>query len=312
MRITPVVLLAYNRPENARKLIESLREHKPQHIIFSVDGPKASKSGDVASVAAVQNLASLIDWTPRVELKFRAVNIGLRAAVSETVSEVVDSYGEAIIMEDDTQCGKDWLHYASYMLDRYRKEPKVEHISGYNLAPVERLSTPVLGSRLSRYPESFAWATWNRAWQHYDDSVKWGLDASIEELSAITGSVWGALRWKQNFMDAHSGRISSWAYRWISSMWSRNSFMVSPNQNLVTYTGFESGTHTVMKAPWIELPLYQGKLQDLLSDELVLDQTADEWIGNQIFAETPYGVGRGVLISAALATRKKYRELKNR
>lgn len=312
MRITPLVLLAYNRPENARKLIESLRDYKPQHVIFSVDGPKANKSGDVASVREVQNLASLIDWTPRVELKFRESNIGLRAAVSETVSEVVDSYGEAIIMEDDTQCGKDWLPYASYMLDRYREESKVEHISGYNLAPADKLSTPVLGSRLSRYPESFAWATWNRAWKNYDDSVNWGLDASLEELSEITGSVWGALRWKQNFMDAHSGRISSWAYRWISSMWSRNSYMVSPNQNLVTYTGFESGTHTVMKAPWRELPLFEGKFQDLLSEDLSLDQTADDWIGRQVFAETPFGVGRGVLISAALSTRKKYREFKNR
>lgn len=312
MRITPLVLLAYNRPDNAQKLIESLREHKPQHVIFSVDGPKTNKPGDEGSVAEVQKLASLIDWTPHVELKFRTSNIGLRAAVSETVTEVVDTYGEAIIMEDDTKCGKDWLPYAAYMLDRYRDEPKIEHISGYNLAPESKLSTPVLGSRLSRYPESFAWATWNRAWRHYDDSVRWGLDASIKELAEITGSISGALRWKQNFSDAHSGRISSWAYRWISSMWSRNSYMVSPNQNLVTYTGFESGTHTVMKAPWKELPLFQGSVEQLLTDDIQIDVSADDWIGRQVFAETPYGVGRGVLISAALAARKQYRKIKNR
>ena len=34
---------------------------------------------------------------------------------------------------------------------------------------------------------------------------------------------------------------------------------------------------------------------------------ADKWIGEKVFAETPYGVARGAAISAALELRKKNR-----
>jgi hypothetical protein len=253
-------------------------------------------------------LVETIDWTDKVETRFRATNMGLQAAVTDAVTHAVSQSGQAVILEDDTAPGPLWIPYAQAMLDRHRNNSTIEHISGYNLVPDSVMAHPGRGSRLSRYPESFAWATWDRAWNQFDGTLDWALNASLGDLQKIVGSRAGALRWKQNFLDAEAGRISSWAYRWISSMWSRGSFVLSPNANLITYTGFDEGTHTVMKAPWNELPLFEGPLEALVDErEPQVDERVDEWVGKKVFAETLYGVTRGVAISAVLEARKRYR-----
>jgi glycosyltransferase involved in cell wall biosynthesis len=311
MRTTPVLLISYNRVENTQRLLSCLRAQRVQNIIFAVDGPKKDNADDAQKVMKVQNLISSIDWTDKVEPRFRTSNMGLRASVIDAVSHAVSQHGQVIVLEDDTAPGPLWVPYAERMLDRYRSEAMIDHISGYNLVPDAHLALKNKGSRLSRYPESFAWATWDRAWSQFDGTLEWALNASVKDLSTIVGTTAGALRWKQNFMDAESGRINSWAYRWISSMWSRNAFVLSPNANLVTYTGFDEGTHTVMKAPWKELPQYDGELNGLIPEsQPQLDTHADEWVGKKVFAETGFGVARGVAITAALEIRKRYRVLR--
>jgi hypothetical protein len=307
VRDTPVVVIAYNRPDKVRRLISRLETLQPRNIIFAVDGPKPSKPSDAAKVAEVQALVDKFTWTENVETRFRQTNLGLRAAVTDVVTHAVSQHGQAIILEEDTLPGNNWFPYAQEMLSRYRNEKSIEHISGYNLVPDRFQTNQGQGSRLSRYPESIAWATWDRAWEKFDGSLEWAMNASISDLKNIVGSRAGALRWKQNFADAEAGRISTWAYRWIASMWSRGSYVLSPNQNLVTYAGYDEGTNSLMTAPWSELELYEGPIERCMGREITLDSMADKWVGEKVFAETAFGVTRGVAISAALEIRNRNR-----
>lgn len=310
MRETPIVLIAYNRPDKVKRLISRLEQLRPRTIIFAVDGPKPGNPVEVQKISEVQLQVNNFTWTDRVETRFRETNLGLKDSVIDAVSHAISQYGQAIILEDDTLPGKKWFPYAETMLERFRNEATIEHISGYNLVPKNFQTLAGSGSRLSRYPESIAWATWDRAWEKFDGTFDWGMNATIAELSLIVGSRAGAHKWKQNFADAQSGRISSWAYRWISSMWSRGSFVLSPNQNLVTYAGFDEGTNSFISAPWSELELYEGSLDMETQDHPCYDTKADEWVAKHVFAETAYGVARGVGISAALQARKFLRARK--
>ena len=310
MKTTPLVLLAYNRPEKLAALIESLRISAPQKIIVVVDGPKKHRIGDEARVKQTQEVSQTINWTDDVTFEFRPENWGLRNSVEAAVTSAVDQYGRAIMLEDDARPGSSWVPYANYMLEKYESDSKVEHVSGYDLVPPTSLISPNRGSRLSRYPESYAWATWQRAWKNYDGGLEWALNAPLAEIERIVGSKIGALRWKQNFLDAEAGRISTWAYRWLASMWSRDSFMIAPNANLVTYDGYTDGTHTFLKPGWEELPRYSGDWEELVQGQLELDIQADQWAARHVYNETLYGVCRGVAISAVLELRKRYRSLK--
>jgi hypothetical protein len=304
VRPTPVLLLAYNRPEKLERLIEVLRRDAPPLVYVVVDGPKSWMPDDAARVAAVRAVVTTIDWDAVVHTRFREHNIGLRRSVVDAVGWVTSEHGEVIVIEDDLLPGPDALAYLAHMLDRYRDDPRVGHVSGYNVVPSSVLAGRA-GSRLSAYPESFIWATWARAWAHYDDTLSWPQKA--HELRRVVTSRFAALRWAQNFADARAGRISSWAYRWIASLWRHKLLVVSPNVNLSTYIGLDDGTHTVTKPKWRDLPLYDGPRDALLSDAEGVDDAAERWISRVVFAGTPLGVARGVAISLVLGLRQRRR-----
>lgn len=274
---------------------------------MSVDGPKPNDVRDAELVRRTHQQVSRIDWPAEVTTKFRESNIGLRRAVEEAVSLVTSEHGSAIIIEDDTVAGPHLVKYLSTMLELHATDKHVMHVSGYNVVPDSVLRS-ITGSRYSRYPESFAWATWERAWTHYDNTLEWARTVTVEELSQLLGSTAAALRWKINFHDAASGRIGSWAYRWIGSIWQQNGTTIAPNQNLCNYGGFDEGTHTLRKPRWTDLPL--GGDINGLTGTVVSDPDSDKWTGRQVFNESGIGVLDGVASSIALASRKRYRSLK--
>ncbi len=307
MRTTPLLILAYNRPDKVQRLVDRLRTQAPQKLMIAVDGPKPGNDVDAVRVASVHEVIQTIDWTSDIETLLRPVNLGLRAAVTEAVSWAISAHGQAIVIEEDVLPGPDWTGYASCMLERFRQEDRIEHISGYNIVPPHAIGARGMNNRLSIYPESIAWATWERAWSKFDGSLDWALSASLADLERVTGSRLAALRWRQNFADAASGRISTWAYRWIASMWSRGALTLSPNHNLVTYAGYDVGTNSILRAPWKELPLFSGDPAVLLDPAVSHDKAADDWVNRTVFGGTAVGVAKGVAISAVLELRRRRR-----
>jgi hypothetical protein len=307
VRSTPLLILAYNRADKVRALIERLREYAPPIVMVVVDGPKPGNAKDEERVAAVRETVSAIDWTESVLTRFRPVNLGLRASVADAVTWAATEYGQVIVIEEDVLPGPNFLPYMTTMLDRYRGDERIMHVSGYNVVPADALSAPATASRLTEYPESIAWATWDRAWSHFDDDLTWGRSASLAELRAVTGNRFGARRWRQNLRDAAAGRISTWAYRWVASMWSVGGLSLSPNVNLVEYVGHDEGTNTLMRPAWTDLPVYTGPAEVLLTPTPERDRAADAWINRVVFRGTPFGVLRGVAITLALGIRQRRR-----
>ena len=300
---TPVLLLGYNRPQQMRGLIQSLAPLKPKLILLAVDGPRNNRPNDADLVLQTQELASEITWGAEIRTRFRDSNLGLRKAVVDAVTWANSEYGQVIVLEDDVRAGPQLLDFLNYNLNVHTENAKIAHINGYNLVPEEHLTNPDLAARLSIYPESYAWATWERAWQKYDDDLTWAKNASVEDIKKICGSTIGALRWKQNFADAASERIDTWAYRWLASMWEHNWLMVSPNRNIATYTGLEGGTHTRRKPKWNELPINDIHFADeeTSMEHVMMDAAADAWLGKKVFGESPFGLAEGVAASIAMS-----------
>ena len=299
---TPVLLLGYNRPQQMRGLIQSLARLKPELILLAVDGPRSNRPNDADLVRRTQELASEITWDAEIRTRFRKSNLGLRRAVVDAVTWANDEYGKVIVLEDDVRAGPQLLDFLNHNLITHQENTKVAHINGYNLVPKEHLTHPDHSSRLSIYPESYAWATWDRAWQKYDDNLTWANNASVKDIKKICGSTIGALRWKQNFGDAAAERIDTWAYRWLASMWQQNWLMVSPNRNISTYEGWRGGTHTHFKPRYIaqEVRTLRFKNSDQNFENFELDPDADRWLKNEVFQETLIGLVKATATSPLL------------
>lgn len=285
----PVLITAYNRPEKVAALIESLRQAKPGLIYFSVDGPKLHKKSDALKTKQVLEEVAKIDWKCDLRIRARKVNLGIRKAIPDAVDWVLSENECLVVLEEDVVVGPQALDFAKTMLEKYQSETRFGHISLYNVVPQSHLLDSSDQIRASIYPESVAWATWKRAWCYYDDEVRWGSFASLSDLKEITGSTLGAIKWKLNFLDARDSRISTWAYRWISTLWENGMQVISPNVNLVTYAGADEGSHTLTKIPWKELPIETMNLSNndfSIGNKIV----PDSWLSRHVFKETFIGI----------------------
>ena len=289
----PVLLLGYNRPQQMRGLIQSLSALKPKLILLAVDGPKNNRPNDADLVRQTQDLVSEITWDAEIRTRFRDANLGLRKAVVDAVTWANSEYGMVIVLEDDVRAGPQLLEFLNHNLITHQQSRKIAHINGYNLVPKEHLNSPNDPSRLSIYPESYAWATWERAWKKYDDDLTWAKSVSLRDLKKVCGSTIGALRWKQNFSDAAAERIDTWAYRWLASMWEHELLMISPNRNISKYEGWHDGTHTRIKPKWSEPQIEQILNMTSAVKVQQIDQMADDWSGASIFKQTIFGVAVG-------------------
>ena len=303
MATPPVLILGFNRPHLTANLLASLANSRPESVIFSVDGPREDHPDDLHLVSRTQELVNNINWPCTIETRFREKNLGLRGAVVDAVSHATSKFGKVIVVEDDVVVGPNFLPYMVQALDKYDSDMTVGHINGYNVVPNMRLARRN-GERRTRYIESFAWATWERSWRRYDDSLEWALKAPLSELLAITGTRLGAIRWRRVFKDAQRELIDTWAYRWLATLWSHNWMTVSPSENLVLYKGWSEGTHTRRKPKWKEQPVKEDLLdfRDSFWSPLALeDRDADKWLGATVFGESVFGVVEGLMVSLALS-----------
>ncbi len=298
---SPILVVGFNRPQHLERLLASLELSPPETLLIALDGPRPGVAADELLVQQCRKVVDGIKFKTNLETRYRPNNLGLRKSIVDAVSWACDRNGKVIVLEDDVVIGPNLYPFLNQNLNRFQRADEIAHINGYNLVPSSKISVPAAGFRLTRFIESYAWATWDRAWKDYDDNLNWGKDCSLRELAAITESYTSAIKWKLNFADALTNRIDTWAYRWLSTIWSKQKKIISPNSNLVHYTGQISGTHTRLKSRFHELPI---SISPLDTDKLELpelpDKFADQWLSKHVFGESLNGVAKGIAISTIL------------
>ena len=94
----PVLLLGFNRPEKMTQLINAIAHNEPRHVLIAVDGPRESRPNDRDLVQRTQATAALVNWSAKVDTRFRNENLGLRDAVVDAVSWATSEYGRVIVI----------------------------------------------------------------------------------------------------------------------------------------------------------------------------------------------------------------------
>ena len=288
MSESPVLVIAFNRPHKLRQLLDSLRSSKPPIMMIAVDGPRLSNPSDDALVRETQAAVSEIDWPCKILTRFRETNLGLQTAYVDAVSWAMSEYGETIVIEDDVIAGPELYEFLQLNLNKYRNDESIGQINGYNFAPTSALSEPGSSCRLTRYPTSYCWAAWSRSWNHIDLSIQWGQSVSLRDLASVTGSRLSAAMWKMNFRNAVTGRVDTWDYAWVASLWEHDLKIISPNRNLCLYDGFTEGTHTRRSANNQQLDIASlASLTEGNTSEI--DMNAENWQRHSVYKETPIG-----------------------
>jgi hypothetical protein len=241
---TPVTYFVFNRPNLTDKTFSVLRTQQVPKLFIVADGPRENFSSDVEKCAAVRQIVTNIDWPCEVQYNFSDVNLGLKKRISTGLDWVFSHEEKSIILEDDCVAHPDFFRFCDELLSKYSNDVLVSVITGNNFQ-----NGRMRGSSsyyFSKYPHCWGWATWRRAWRNYDqDLLFWPQWKQSDEWSRALPDKVERLYWEQIFDSVYSGRINSWAYPWVASIWYRNSLTATPNFNLVMNIGFgEDATHT--------------------------------------------------------------------
>jgi hypothetical protein len=282
-----VLFLVFNRLDTTKQVFEAIRQAKPPRLYIAADGPRANRKGESDKVQAVRDFVmSGIDWECEIKTLFREENLGCKYGVSSGINWFFEHEEEGIILEDDVLPLPSFFDYCDELLDRYRDDSRIALISGCNL--VSEHFTPNESYFFSRYNHIWGWASWRRAWQHYDVKMKnwpqWRDTGAIKNVS--NGDVLFEHYWSEIFTRAEQGLIDTWDYQWTFACWSQNMISILPKYNQIYNLGFgQDATHTTTVAPsfvvdsvpqLLPMPLYHPEV-------VKVNQKIDRLINSIVF-----------------------------
>jgi hypothetical protein len=278
----PVVFAFYNRPQLMLEAFEAIRAYKPDKLFLIADGPKASAHEDVLKCQEARQIVDTVDWQCEIHRLYSRENIGLKKRISSGLDWVFTNTDAAIVLEDDCVAHGDFFRFCEAMLDHYTNESKVMCITGNNFQ-----NGRIYGRAsyyFSKYPHCWGWATWARAWRHFDQSISfWPEYRQSRELRDLNKQPSELQYWSNIFDDVYSGKRNSWAFPWTASVWHAGGVTVTPQVNLVVNIGFgAAATHTTsshaekQQAGPIAFPLVH-------ENELKVDEKADLFVFHNVF-----------------------------
>jgi hypothetical protein len=222
-----------------------------------------------------------VNWPCEVLTNFSDVNLGCKNRVASGIDWVFEQVPEAIILEDDCIPHPTFFRFCEELLERYRDDERIAMISGDNFQFGQKRGDA--SYYFSRYTHIWGWASWRRAWKHYDRKAGiWPQFRDGGFLRVLVKDHDEYAHWCKVFDGVHKGEIDTWDYQWVLTSWSQGQISVIPNTNLISNIGFGvDATHTTgvsvlanMKIDEIEFPLQHPVI--FLPDRVADNRTATE------------------------------------
>ena len=172
---SPIIIFVYNRADHFEKTYKALslcKEARESDLYIFSDGAKNEKSE--AAVNEVRQKLSEI----KTDNSFKSVNIveseknkGLAASVISGVTEVINKYGRAIVVEDDCQASPFLLKYMNRALDTFENDKRIGSVAGFS--PEIVFPNDYKEDIFTSYRScSWGWATWKDRFENVDWELK--------------------------------------------------------------------------------------------------------------------------------------------
>ena len=237
MKKTPLAIFTYNRPIHTRHMLETLtrcvRLDECDIVIFC-DGLK--KEEHQLGVELTRQFVE--EWAKQHSAQdiLRVQNLGLKKSIETGVSDLCRQYGRIIVLEDDILVSKFFVDFMLSALDHYEHDERVMQVAGYTFpfapnAKQEPMLLPIV--------TTWGWATWMRAWQHYNPDPNDAHKELQERNNALSFDLNGAYPYTQMLMGVAQGKDESWGVLFWYAVWQKKGLVVYPRLSLTRNVGFD-------------------------------------------------------------------------
>lgn len=237
--ISPIIVVAFNRPELFKATLDSLKANPlatESDLYIYIDGARESHAEDQEKVEKVIAIANQASGFKTVTVCHSPRNKGLAKSIIGAATKILNEYGKVIVIEDDLYLSPGFLTYMNIMLQEYEADHRIMQITGFG--PLIRHSEKYdFDHYLTRRAHSWTWGTWKDRWE----TVDWEV-SDFEELSTSPKKQKALNR---NGSDLYkmlkgwkTGQNNSWYIRFHYAMHKQGRFTVAPLRSLVRNDGF--------------------------------------------------------------------------
>lgn len=239
--LSPIILFTYNRPWHTRQTIEALQQNflalQSDLIIYS-DAPKNNIAID--QVQQVRAYLKNISGFKSIKIIEQQQNLGLATSIISGVTEIVNTYGKVIVLEDDMVTSPYFLNYMNDALCHYKDCAEVFGITGFAY-PLDCQYLP--DTYFMKDEGCWGWATWSRAWNFFEKDthslINTFTPSMINEFNFDSTTNF----WSQVLLN-HQGEINTWAIYWYATIFLNNGLFLHPRQTFIQNIGHDgSGVH---------------------------------------------------------------------
>ena len=280
---TPVVLICFNRPFLTKKVFNQIKKKKPTKLFIIMDGPRPENLKDKQNVKKVKKIFKKVNWKCKVYKNFAKSNLGLKDRVITGLNWVFKKVDKAIILEDDCYPSDNFFNFCESMLNFYQNNKKVLVITGNNFQkkPVDNNSY-----YFSKYCHIWGWATWRSTWNLFNDEEKniqkFLKSKKFKKINKIADE---QNYWISMNHQIKKGKLKSWAYYFLLSIWKNNGLTITPNFNLIKNLGFDSNLSTNQHDLNLKTSLPKNKLEAPLKHPklIKLNERADNHVFYSVY-----------------------------
>ena len=285
----PILLLAYKRTKNIKKILKILKKLNATKLYVSIDGPK-NNNPDFYQNKKVKEIFDNLNWNYKIKKNYLKINYGCRDAVSNGIDWFFENEKMGIIIEDDCLPNKSFFKFCKKNLIFFRNNKKIGCITGNNFQSKKNYKTYNYDYYFSKYPHCWGWATWRRSWKLYDRNIKfWKNFKNSKSWKQYFEEKDQYRYWTKIFDNCYKNKLDSWAFPWALCLWKKNLLTVTPSVNLVKNTGFEEdATHTITKDDDMLYQNYELKNCSKKLKKIEIDKKMDDYVFNSHFKGKNY------------------------
>ena len=292
MHRAPVLVVGFKRLDAISRVLQAVARYHDGEVFVFLDHARANRPQETQECMAVRDWVA--DWArgqPHAEVHLAKENVGCAAAIPAAFDWVFSRGHEAaILLEDDCLPAPDFFPFVQSMLQRFADDERVMMVSGNQFLPKDLIQTLPHSYHFSRYIHTWGWATWRRAWRHYDHQMS---VLSAPFTPALLPGLFGgpaeqAFYTRQWAKQLANPADTAWDYRWLLACLSQRGLCVCPARNLIRNIGFgEGSTHTARASAYQVVPRQALPMPLQHPDQVVEWRAADHWWFSHMVSKQP-------------------------
>lgn len=285
---TPILFLAFNRPDCTERVFDSIRKVKPSKLYVAIDGPRENRTDDFENRDRVINIVKNVDWECETHYLIHEKNLGCSLSGVTAWRWFFEHEERMLFIEDDGLGDEDAFRYMDAMLERYKDDNRIINVGAVNYGPKFGNATYFF----TRQPAStYFMGTWKRVMDKYDydlESYQSIRNKNKFRKRFITiGEYLVSISNFDNYIKhlKQGNRENTYDLQLQYLAYKLDMYSINPNVNLVSNIGFDAGSNTNFSK---DNPMYKEyanreryPLGDIVFADFVIDRQFEKRFFNK-------------------------------